>query len=100
MIRALHVFALVAFVAYVSAFCTTDADCPTGVCGHGEVNSCLLVNGAGGGNGEKQCKCVHHKKRADECQTNSDCAHTSCPHGKHHACLQHGSTGEKYCGCA
>ncbi|KAH3790590.1 hypothetical protein DPMN_168794 [Dreissena polymorpha] len=98
MIRALHLIALLAFVAYVSAFCNSDADCPDSDCGHGEVNNCVLVHGGGGGNGEKQCQCVHHGKRADECQTSHDCSQTSCPHGQHHACLQHGS-GEKYCGC-
>ncbi|KAH3790772.1 hypothetical protein DPMN_168979 [Dreissena polymorpha] len=51
------------FPAYVSAFCTTDADCPDSDCGHGEVNNCVLVHGGGGGNGEMQCKCVHHGKR-------------------------------------
>ncbi|KAH3790591.1 hypothetical protein DPMN_168795 [Dreissena polymorpha] len=49
--------------AYVAAFCTSDADCPDRDCGHGEVDNCVAVHGGGGGNGEMQCKCVHHGKR-------------------------------------
>ncbi|KAH3889903.1 hypothetical protein DPMN_013970 [Dreissena polymorpha] len=98
MIRALHLLALVALIAYVSAFCTSNADCPASDCGHGEMNTCVLVSGGGVGFGEKQCQCVRHK-RAAPCQTTSDCSHLSCPIGQSHACVQHGGHGEKSCVC-
>ena len=53
------------YVLLLATHCTTDSDCGDLSCGHGEYAACELAHGAGGGSGEMQCVCKHHKKRGN-----------------------------------
>ena len=44
----------------------TDSDCGDLTCGHGEYAACELAHGAGGGSGEMQCVCKHHKRQGNQ----------------------------------
>ena len=43
----------------------SESDCGDLTCGHGEYAACELAHGSGGGSGEMQCVCKHHKKRGN-----------------------------------
>ena len=63
-------FAIIATVYSATTRCDTDADClayASTTCVHGVHAECQVVNGAGGGGGEKGCVCVHNGKRAGMC---------------------------------
>ena len=47
----------------------TDSDCGDLTCGHGEYAACELAHGSGGGNGEMQCVCKHHKRQGRPTQS-------------------------------
>ena len=53
------------YVLLLATHCMTASDCGDLTCGHGEYAACELVHGSGGGSGEMQCVCKHHKKRGN-----------------------------------